>query len=335
MDNNKTAKWSAESVVLGVPTGNRSDADSANSLDIDSAAVAYVPESQKLGYSNKPRLVVITGMSGAGRRTTAHVMEDLGWFVVDNLPPVMVANLVDTMVSSGLDRVAVGLDVRSRGLFEQLPTVFSQLHSAEIEPEVLFLEASDEAIIRRQESSRRPLPLQGEGRLADALVKERRMMSELRASADVVIDTTDLTVHQLAQRVTHIYAKVTQSPLSLQVLSFGFKNGVPVDADLVFDVRFLPNPYWVVELRPKTGLSPAVSDYVLAQPGAKTFLDQLEGLFDTMTPGYIREGKRQVMIAIGCTGGKHRSTAISEALAKRMRDKGVQVNVLHRDLGRE
>ena len=282
-----------------------------------------------------PRVVIITGMSGAGRRTTAHVMEDLGWFVVDNLPPVMLPELVNTLARSGSGRIAVGLDVRSRDMFDQLPLVFSHLDAAGIHPEILFLEASDQAIVQRQESNRRPLPLQGSGSLMDGITRERRMLGDLRASADLVIDTSNLTVHQLGQRVTYIYGGQESDKLRVQVMSFGFKNGVPLDADLVFDVRFLPNPYWVPELRPQTGLSAEVSQYVLAQPAAVDFLDHLDALIGTMQPGYLREGKRQVTIAIGCTGGKHRSTAISEALAARLRTHGVAVSVLHRDLGRE
>ena len=282
-----------------------------------------------------PRVVILTGMSGAGRRASAHIMEDLGWFVVDNLPPTLIPNLIETAALGGIDRLAVGIDVRARSMFEQLPEVFSRLTRMNIDPEILFLEASDEIIIRRQESARRPLPMQGTGTLIEALAKERRMISELRASADVVIDTSDLTVHQLSARIRHIYGSDQQNPLAVHVLSFGFKNGVPVDSDVVLDVRFLPNPHWVPELRPKTGLSPEVSGYVLAQPGAKEFLEQAVALFDTMIPGYIRETKRQVTIAIGCTGGKHRSTAMATELAARLNAKGVQVSVQHRDLGKE
>lgn len=262
-------------------------------------------------------------------------MEDLGWFVVDNLPPTMLPQLINTANSSGFDRLAVGLDVRSRDNFEQLPSVFAQLETTGISPEICFLEASDEAIVRRQESSRRPLPLQNDGRLLDGIIKERRMLSDLRASADLVIDTSNLNVHQLATRVAHVYGDGDAETLRVQVMSFGFKNGVPLDADLVFDVRFLPNPHWVPDLRPQTGLSKAVSSYVLAQEGAAEFLDTLQHLFEVVGPGYIHEGKRQVTVAIGCTGGKHRSTAMSEATAERLRSLGMQVNVLHRDLGLE
>ena len=269
-----------------------------------------------------PRTVIITGMSGAGRRTCAHAMEDLGWFVVDNLPPSMLPELIGTANDSGLNRLAVGLDVRGREMFDQLPAVFSRLRERGISPEICFLEASDEAIVRRQESSRRPLPLQGDGRLLVGIEKERRMLSDLRASADLVIDTSRLNVHQLAARVAHAYGGDEAGTLRVQVMSFGFKNGVPLDADFVFDVRFLPNPHWVPELRPQTGLSEAVSGYVLAQDGATEFLDDLQSMFRIVAPGYLREGKRH-------------STAMTEAAAARLRADGMQVSVLHRDLGLE
>jgi len=264
-----------------------------------------------------------------------HAMEDLGWFVVDNLPPSLLDDLVETAARSNLMQIAVGLDVRSRTMFDQLPGVLDQLGKAGIVPEILFLEASDEAIVRRQESNRRPLPMQGGGTLLEGIAKERRMMSDLRASADIVLHTSNLNVHQLSERVAHILGSESTVGPSVQVMSFGFKNGVPLDADLVFDVRFLPNPHWIPELRPMTGLSTKVSEYVLSQPGAQEYLDQLESLFVTMQPGYLREGKRQVTLAIGCTGGKHRSTAISEALAARLRARGIPVSVMHRDLGME
>lgn len=288
-----------------------------------------------MSSADQPRTVIITGLSGAGRRTAAHAMEDLGWFVVDNLPPVMLPQLIQTAGDGGQSRLAVGLDVRSREMFEQLPFVFTELDRQDVHPEICFLEASDDTIIRRQESSRRPLPLQGDGTLAEALLKERRMMADLRAAADVVIDTSSLNVHQLRARIGHIYGSPDSDDVSVQVMSFGFKNGVPRDADMVFDVRFLPNPHWVPELRPKTGLSQDVAQYVLNQPGAADFLDSLEQIFRTVADGYLREGKRLVTIAIGCTGGKHRSTSMSEAFADRLRRQGTSVSVLHRDLGLE
>ena len=281
------------------------------------------------------RLVIITGMSGAGRRTAAHTMEDLGWYVVDNLPALMIPHLMEIARANNIRKVAVILDVRSAALVEQMPQMERLLDTSGIRPEVLFLEATDAVIVKRQESSRRPLPLQGDGRLVEAIVKERRLLSTLRAVADMVIDTSNLTVHQLGSRVAHAYGGEGDQMVRIAILSFGFKNGLPIDADLVFDVRFLPNPYWVPDLRPMTGLSEPVSSYVLAQPGALEFLDQLEELMTTMAPGYVREGKRQLTIAVGCTGGKHRSTAMSEELGRRLSGAGYHVGVIHRDLGLE
>lgn len=285
--------------------------------------------------SSSPRVVIITGVSGAGRRTTAHAMEDVGWYVVDNLPPAMLGALIDEVSANGIDRLAVVLDVRTRGMFEQVDRSLRDVLLRGITPETVFLEASDETIVKRQESSRRPLPLQHGGDLLEAVALERRMMSVLRAAADLVIDTTAITTRQLAQRIDHAFGAADGEGLTVQLMSFGFKRGVPIDADLVFDVRFLPNPYWVPELRPKTGLSPDVSSYVLAQPGAQEFISRVDELLAGMEPGYLREGKKQVTVAIGCTGGKHRSTATAEELARRLRSRGRRTNVLHRDLGRE
>ena len=281
------------------------------------------------------RVVIISGMSGAGRRTAMHAMEDLGWFVVDNLPPSMMLDLVETTRNNGADRLAVGLDVRTREMFDQWPRVRAQLESHGIVVEVCFLEASDEAIVRRQESTRRPLPLQGGGSIVEAIDKERRMMSVLRAEADLVIDTSNLNVHQLKARIDHVYGGGEVATTRFQIMSFGFKNGLPLDADMVFDVRFLPNPHWVPALRPQTGLSEAVSQYVLSQPGAAEFLENLRTLLTIVSEGYVREGKRNATIAIGCTGGKHRSTAMTEACAAMLRENGFQVSTLHRDLGKE
>jgi UPF0042 nucleotide-binding protein len=279
--------------------------------------------------------VVITGMSGAGRRTAAHAMEDHGWYVVDNIPPVMLPLLVRQLASDGITKLAVVIDVRSRADMQHLPVVFSDLADQGITAEICFIEATDEMIVKRQESSRRPVPLQEDGRMIEGIRRERRMMSTLRAAADMVIDTTSLNVHQLQQRVAHAYGGDDRDELRVMIVSFGFKNGVPIDSDMVFDVRFLPNPHWVPELRPQTGLSEAVSSYVLGQPAAEPFLTHLLGLLDSVLPGYVSEGKRQVELAIGCTGGKHRSTAISEEVARRLRERSLNVQVMHRDLGRE
>ena len=281
------------------------------------------------------RVVIITGMSGAGRRTAAHAMEDHGWYVVDNIPPVMLPLLVRQLASDGITKLAVVIDVRSRADMQHLPVVFSELADGGITAEICFIEAGDDEIVKRQESSRRPVPLQEDGRMIEGIRRERRMMSTLRAAADMVIDTSSLNVHQLQQRVAHAYGGDDRDELRVIVVSFGFKNGVPIDSDMVFDVRFLPNPHWVPELRPQTGLSQAVSSYVLGQPAAAPFLTHLLALLDSVLPGYVAEGKRQVELAIGCTGGKHRSTAIAEEVARRLRERDLTVQVMHRDLGRE
>ncbi len=281
------------------------------------------------------RLLVITGLSGAGRRTAGHTLEDLGWFVVDNLPPSLLPELIETSRQRQFNRVAVVLDVRTRSEFAQIPAAFADLGQAGIVPQILFLDASDDAIVRRQESVRRPLPLQGSGGLLEGLQKEREMLAGIRASADLVIDTSAINVHELAARVTQTYGGGDELVLQLTLMSFGFKNGIPLDADMVFDVRFLPNPHWVPALRPQSGLSQPVAAYVLGQPDAEPFLEHALALVELIKPGYIREGKRNATIAIGCTGGKHRSTAIVEELARRLRERDVTTDVVHRDLGKE
>jgi UPF0042 nucleotide-binding protein len=285
--------------------------------------------------ASKLRVVVVTGMSGAGRSTAANTLEDLGWYVVDNLPPSVLPEVCTQASGIGLARLAVVLDVRTRAFFEQLEAMFDELSTVGIMPEILYLEAADDVIVRRQESVRRPHPLQGDGRLLDGITRERERLATLRAAADLVIDTSSLNVHQLSSRVTHAYGADTDGQLRVTLVSFGFKNGLPVDADMVLDVRFLPNPHWIPELRPQTGLSKPVSDYVLSQNGADAFLRHLQELFEVVAAGYIQEGKRFATIAIGCTGGKHRSTAIAEEFARRLRVAGVATKVLHRDVGRE
>lgn len=279
-------------------------------------------------------LVVITGMSGAGRRSVAHTMEDVGWYVVDNLPPTLVPNLIHYLNEVGTKRVAVVLDVRSRGDLEKIPDLFAQVAQWVGSPHIVYVEATDAEIVKRQESSRRPVPLQGTGPLLEGIQAERRMTSALRASADVVLDTTNLTIHQLQARIVAAYSG-DQPALSITLMSFGFKNGLPLDADMVFDVRFLPNPHWVPELRQQTGQSRAVSSYVLGFESAQGFLDQAESLLTSVFSGYLEESKRNVLIGVGCTGGKHRSVAIAEELGTRLLATGLTPTVLHRDLGRE
>lgn len=303
--------------------------DSTEAEPVDQSSGAAVPVQEPM------QLVVVSGMSGAGRSTVANALEDLGWYVIDNLPPSMLPQLYSLARQTKISRLAVVLDVRTRSFFEQLPTMFADLRTVGTVPEILFVEASDETIVRRQESVRRPHPLQGDGRLLDGIARERTMLATLRAAADLVIDTSDLNVHQLSSRVVHAYGGPDNHALRVTCLSFGFKHGIPVDADLVVDVRFLPNPHWVPELRPQTGLSQPVSEYVLAQEGAITFLDRLESLLEVMAAGYIHEGKRFATVAIGCTGGKHRSTAMAEEFGRRLRAMGMATKVLHRDIGRE
>lgn len=278
---------------------------------------------------------IITGLSGAGRRTAAHAMEDLGWYVVDNLPPAMLPMLADFVEQEGENRIAVVTDVRNRSLFEQLPQAITALKERGYRLTTVYLEATDDVIVQRQESNRRPLPLQGDGRLLDGIRKERQLMAQLRANADIVVDTTRLNARQLIQRIVNHFGDDASDQLQVALISFGFKNGVPVDADMVFDVRFLPNPFWIPDLRPKSGLSKDVAAYVLKHDAAQRFQDHMLNLLLDVAPGYLAESKRQVTVAIGCTGGKHRSTSMSEELASRLRERDFTVSVLHRDLGKE
>ena len=280
-------------------------------------------------------IAIITGLSGAGRRTAAHTMEDLGWYVVDNLPPVMLPTLAQTLRGYGVVRIAVVADVRSREQFEQLPDAIKRLKSEGASVTSVFLEAADDVIVRRQESNRRPLPLQGGDRLIEGIDPERRVLAGLRAGGRIAVDTTYLSARQLTQRVSNHFGDEATDKLKIALISFGFKNGVPIDADMVFDVRFLPNPFWIPELRPKSGLSKDVAQYVLKHDAAQHFLGAMLNLVETVAPGYLAEGKRQVTVAIGCTGGKHRSTSMGGEFAVRLREKGFPTTVLHRDLGKE
>lgn len=282
-----------------------------------------------------PELLVVTGMSGAGKTAVTASLDDLGWFVVDNLPPSLVMQLVDTVTErTSQRRIAVVADVRGGVFFRELRGALDELAARGVRPHVLFLEAGDEALVRRFESARRPHPLQGEGRVLDAISRERELLAELRTTADLVVDTSVLNVHELADRIRTAFA-ATDVGLQTIVVSFGYKYGIPVDADVVADMRFLPNPHWVPHLRPQTGRDEQVRDYVLGQPGAAEFLDRYAELLGSMADGYLREGKRFVTVGVGCTGGKHRSVAMSEALAARLRERGVDTIVVHRDLGRE
>lgn len=283
-------------------------------------------------------VVLVTGLSGAGRGTAAKVLEDLGWYVADNIPPELIARMVDLGLAAGsrITQLAVVMDVRSRGFTGDLEWVRKDLATRNIHPRVLFMEASDEILVRRYENNRRSHPLQGNQTLAEGIAAERAMLAPVRASADLIIDTSSLSVRSLRESIERAFGGETVAQTSVTVESFGFKYGLPMDADMVMDVRFLPNPHWVDELRPQTGQHPAVRDYVLSQPGAMEFLQTYHQLLDLVVDGYSREGKRYMTVAIGCTGGKHRSVAITEALAALLeKNQQLSVRVLHRDLGRE
>lgn len=282
------------------------------------------------------QLVLVTGMSGAGRSTAARALEDLGWFVIDNIPPSLLPDAVDlARRTPDVDRVAVVLDARGGSYFGTLSSVMRDLPRDGVDVRTVFLEASDEALVRRFESSRRPHPLQHGQRILDGLANERALLADMRVMADLVIDTTGLNVHELRRRIEDAFADAAPAEITCTVMSFGFKYGIPVDADLVADARFLPNPYWDETLRPLTGRDEPVARDVLGRPGAQEFVDSYAHLVDVVHDGYLREGKRYVTVAIGCTGGKHRSVALVEALARRLSDSGLRVHVLHRDLGRE
>jgi RNase adapter protein RapZ len=285
--------------------------------------------------------VVVSGLSGAGRSTAAKCLEDLGFFVVDNLPPELIATMVDlgSRTQGAITRIAVVMDVRSRAFSSDLRAVIRDLAERGLSPHVLFLEARDEVLVRRFESVRRAHPLQGDGRLIDGITAERILLEGLRGEADLVVDTSDRSIHQLRAEIERAFAlggDMEGRPLlRATIVSFGYKYGLPVDADLVVDVRFLPNPFWIPELREQTGESGEVRDYVLSQQGAVEFLDRYTEILEIIGAGYTREGKHYLTLAIGCTGGKHRSVVMARELAHRLTAMGVRATVVNRDLGRE
>ncbi|WP_142003903.1 RNase adapter RapZ [Amycolatopsis cihanbeyliensis] len=283
-------------------------------------------------------VAVVSGLSGAGRSTAAKCLEDLGWFVVDNLPPELISTMVElgAQAQGAITKVAVVMDVRSRAFTDDLASVIKDLDARGYKPRVLFLEATDAVLVSRFEQVRRGHPMQGDGRLSDGITAERALLAPLREEADLVLETSALSVHQLRAKIEDAFGSEASTQTRVTVLSFGYKYGLPMDADLVMDVRFLPNPFWIPELREYTGLDGDVRNYVLTQEGAEEFLERYHELLRLIGAGYKREGKRYLTLAVGCTGGKHRSVAISEELARRMSNEdGMAVKVVHRDLGRE
>ena len=285
-------------------------------------------------------LLIITGMSGAGRSTVAHALEDLGWYVVDNLPPALLSSLIE-LIEGSVNQIAVVIDVRGRAFFDDLTKSLAEIGDQGVARKILFVDANDEALVRRFESTRRPHPLQGTDRIVDGITKERNRLREVRDSADIVIDSSVLNIHQLEKKIAEYFHEDNSVDLQVNILSFGYKYGIPVDADLVVDCRFIANPHWNLELRPLTGLDQAVSDAVLGSSNVQEFLTRYQSLFETMANGFMNEGRKYLTLAIGCTGGKHRSVAITQELNKRLTKDGflpgknIQTKAMHRDLGRE
>lgn len=285
-----------------------------------------------------PDVVIITGMSGSGRTQAMHVFEDMGYFCIDNLPPRLILQLAELVgINAGIGRhLAVTCDLRSQGLFDELQDAISTLGDHEMSSKIVFLDASDEVLIRRYSENRRrhPLAMPGES-TADAIQRERVQLSHVRDRADMIIDTSRLRTAALRNRLRHAFSELTdQQLMEVHVFSFGFKHGLPVEADLMIDVRFLPNPFYDPEMRTMTGLDKKVSDFVLDHPKTQEFWKAWTQLLDTVMPGYIAEGKPQLSIAIGCTGGQHRSVAIAEATARYLEGAQYHVSISHRDLSR-
>jgi len=278
--------------------------------------------------------LIIAGISGAGRSTAADTFEDLGWFVIDNLPPALIVKVAELVALPGSATERVALVVGTGHYLDELEPALSQLRETGGRVRILFLEAGDEAIVRRFENTRRRHPLANTERVSENIERERTMLDGVKAQADVVVDTSELNVHQLRDRLLDLFARDAEAPLQTSVVSFGYKHGLPLDVDLVFDCRFLPNPHWVDHLRPLTGLEAPVAEYVLAQPDTTEFLTRVDDLLGMLLPAYVKEGKSYLSVAVGCTGGTHRSVVIAEELAKALGRRGFVPRVSHRDLGK-
>lgn len=308
--------------------------DTAN-IPLGAIGMAALDANSELPPATVPEILIITGMSGAGRTRAAATLEDLDWYVVDNLPPRLLSALAGLISPAGsVQRLAVVVDVRSGQYFSELRDTLDELRNNGIDYRIMFLDCDDATLIRRFESVRRPHPLQGDGRLFDGIRRERELLSSLKSSADIYIDTSTLSVHDLARKVReHVAGGVADTRIT--TMSFGFKYGLPVDADFVIDVRFLTNPYWVTELRHLTGHDPEVRDFVLNLPGAHDFVDGYVKVIEPVLAKFSHELKPFLTIAVGCTGGKHRSVAIAEEIARQLNAAGHTTRTIHRDLGRE
>ena len=283
-------------------------------------------------------LLIVTGMSGAGRSTVGKALEDLDWYVVDNLPPQLIKPMAELFSHSNreLPRLAVVVDARGGELFDDLSTHVKLLLESNVDAQILFLEANDATLVKRYEQVRRPHPLQGNGTISEGIATERKTLLPLREQADVIIDSSDMNVYQLAAKISENFASAENRKLNLLVQSFGFKYGTPSDADLIADMRFLPNPYWDESLRPFTGEDAQVADYVLSQDGAEEFIVNYIAALQPVIRGYLKENRKHASIALGCTGGKHRSVATAIEIAKRLSEnEEITVRVKHRDLGKE
>ncbi len=280
--------------------------------------------------------IVITGLSGAGRSLAADHLEDLGWFVIDNLPPQLIPKVAELASAPGSEFAQVVLVVGTGPGFEDVLPALRQVRAGDTPVRILFLDASTSVLVQRYESTRRRHPLSDEQTIVDAIERERVLLDPVKAEADVVVDTSDLNVHQLRERIVLLFGGEADpaSRLRTNVMSFGYKHGVPLDVDIVFDCRFLPNPHWVAELRPHSGLDQAVREFVLDQPEAGEFIERIDAVFEVVVPAYVREGKSYLTVALGCTGGRHRSVALAEALASRLEGHGLAASVTHRDIDR-
>jgi len=280
------------------------------------------------------RFVIITGLSGAGKTEAMHSFEDLGYFCVDNLPPALIPKFAELCAKSGgqVGQVALVIDIRGGQFFEHLFDALAELEAVGFQYTIVFLEASDEVLVRRFKTTRRRHPLVPDGSVLDGIREERRRLQELRGRAHHILDTTHMTPRELKERIAYLFTPGQTEGVAVTVMSFGFKNGVPIDADLVFDVRFLPNPHWVEDLAGLTGNDPAVEEYVFKWPVTQRFMEKLYDLLDFLMPQYTRENKSHLLIGIGCTGGRHRSVAVARRVGEFLHGRGFRVAVQHRDL---